>query len=111
ARHKYELGETLAQNDMSRFVAAQDVNVGRTIVMKSLTDTAAAVEENISRLISEAQIIGRLEHPYIVPLYELSIDELGRAYYTTKAVKGVSLAQILTEIKNKKTNAIVHFNL
>ena len=38
---------------------------------------------------------GQLEHPGIVPVYELSVDENGQVFYTMKMVRGVTLKKVL----------------
>jgi eukaryotic-like serine/threonine-protein kinase len=47
--------------------------------------------------IAEAQITGQLEHPNIVPVHELAIDDRGIPYFTMKLVQGVSLARWLRD--------------
>ena len=56
-------------------------------------------------------MIGRLEHPNIQPMYDLGVDETGRAFYTTKFMNGSSLAKILEDLRARKAGALVHFDL
>ena len=48
----------------------------------------------LARFLEEAQVTGQLDHPGIVPVHEVGIDEQGRAYFTMKLVAGRTLAEI-----------------
>lgn len=48
----------------------------------------------IHRFLSEAKITGQLDHPGIVPIHELGVDDDGQAYFTMKLVNGHSLHEI-----------------
>jgi serine/threonine protein kinase len=48
----------------------------------------------IHRFLNEAKITGQLDHPGIVPIHELGVDDDGQAYFTMKLVKGHSLHEI-----------------
>src|SRR5205823_6031328 len=83
-RHKYEVsGDVLADGSIS-LIRAKDINIERTVAMKVVRGDVDGREAAISQLIAEARMIGRLEHPNIQPVYDLSIDETGRAFYTAK---------------------------
>ena len=47
------------------------------------------------RFIEEAQITGQLQHPNIVPVYELGVDEHDQVFYTMKLVEGITLKKVL----------------
>jgi hypothetical protein len=104
-RHRYEFGEEVPEVLSSISIPAHDTNIGRSVVMKIVG------EEKISDLLSEARMLGRLEHPNIRPLYELGIDDLGRAFYTVQASKGINLATLLDDLLARKSNATVRFDL
>ena len=53
--------------------------------------------ELVRRFVEEAQIGGQLQHPGIVPVYELGAFANRRPYFTMKLVKGRTLASLLTE--------------
>ncbi len=51
-----------------------------------------------SRFLEEAQITGQLDHPNIVPIYDLAFDDKGNPlYFSMKLVKGKTLTQLLAE--------------
>ena len=49
----------------------------------------------VRRFVEEAQIAGQLQHPGIVPVYELGTLADGRPYFAMKLVKGRTLADLL----------------
>jgi len=110
-RHKYEIGGEIGADASFVQVRAKDVNMDRVVGMKIVAADSGGREEGLAQLVTEAQIIGRLEHPNIQPMYELSVDETGRAFYTAKLLTGSSLAKILDDLRAKKSRAIVNFDL
>jgi serine/threonine protein kinase len=94
----YALQHTIGSGGMARVVRATDRNMDRSVAMKILLDPHRASSSKLHRFIREARILGQLEHPNIVPIHELGIDDEGRLYYTMKLVKGVNLREILEKI-------------
>ena len=70
-------------NDMSREVALKEIRL----------DKSAESPQSVRRLIKEAQITGQLQHPNIVPVYELHRGR--RPFYTMKLVRGETLAKAI----------------
>ncbi|MFL5243450.1 MAG: response regulator [Gemmataceae bacterium] len=56
--------------------------------------------EMIHRFVEEAQIGGQLQHPGIVPVYELGNTSEGRLYFAMKLIRGQTLSQLLKERTN-----------
>ena len=79
--------------------------------MKLLLEKKQKKEDNIVRFIEEAQITGQLEHPGIVPVYELGINDQGAAYYTMKYIQGVTLKHIIKEIRSGNKEYIHEYPL
>ena len=100
-RH-YQIGKAIAKGGMGAVLTAQDLKIKRTVAMKVIHSDGLVERENLQRFIREAEVIGRLEHPNIVPVYELGLNEKGQVFYTMKLVKGVTLRQVLSEIKEGK---------
>jgi serine/threonine-protein kinase len=74
-----------------------DVNLLRTTAMKVLRRRHFKEEAVRRRLIEEAQIMAQLDHPNIVPVHELGIDEHDNLFFTMKLVSGRNLRRILRE--------------
>ena len=100
---KYDIGGMIAQGGMGAILSAREVTIGRTVAMKVMLDSISSGDH--VRFIEEAKVTGQLEHPNIVPVYELGVDENGHVYYTMKFVQGVTLNQILKQLAARDKEA------
>ncbi len=82
---RYELESEIGRGGMGVVYAARDRELDRRVALK-VFDSALA---------GEAQLIARLEHPAIVPVYEAGALPDGRAFYAMKLVGGARLDQYL----------------
>jgi eukaryotic-like serine/threonine-protein kinase len=89
--------EELARGAMGRIHPATDRNLLRHVALKRLDKELAQQPFYRDGFIAEAQMTGQLEHPNIVPVHELAIDDRGIPYFTMKLVQGVSLARWLRD--------------
>jgi serine/threonine-protein kinase len=64
----------------------------------------------VARFLREARVQGQLEHPSIVPVYDLGADGEGRAYFTMKRVRGLTLAHVLERLAAKEAEALARFS-
>ncbi|MEO6752767.1 MAG: FHA domain-containing serine/threonine-protein kinase, partial [Chthoniobacteraceae bacterium] len=90
---KYDIGKVVAQGGMGAILNAKDATLERTVAMKVMLDSNDA--DGLARFLNEAKVTGQLEHPSIVPVYELSVDENGQPYYTMKMVRGITLKKVI----------------
>ncbi len=70
--------------------AARDRTLEREVAVKVLDDTRHA-HAGVDRLLAEARILGRLEHPGIVPVHDAGFLPDGRVFYVMKLVRGERL--------------------
>jgi len=92
----YQIGALIGRGGMGEVVVAQDQRIGREVAVKRIraqTPTHDAVE----RFLREARIQARLDHPAIVPVYELGTDAAGLPYFTMKRLTGVTLGKRLAD--------------
>jgi len=108
---KYSIGDLLARGGMGLILNAKDMNCRRNVAMKIITDGNKASNDQILRFIVEAQVTAQLEHPSIVPVYELSVDQNDDVFYTMKLVKGHTLVEILTEIRMENDEFLEKYSL
>jgi serine/threonine protein kinase/tetratricopeptide (TPR) repeat protein len=97
--NRYTLTKLHAQGGLGLVWTARDVSLGREVALKELRPGRgdAHVAE---RFVEEARITGQLEHPNIVPIYELASDpETGAPYYTMKFIKGRTLSDACREYR------------
>jgi tetratricopeptide (TPR) repeat protein len=81
---------------MGAVLRGRDVDLGRDLAIKVLLEKHADRPEVARRFIEEAQIGGQLQHPGVVPVYD--IGRFGeRPFFTMKLVKGQTLQALLAE--------------
>ena len=93
AERRYAIGSVVARGGMGAILDARQAAMQRTVAMKVMLETGD--EAAVRRFIGEAQITGQLDHPNIVPIYELGVDEQEQLFYTMKLVRGVTLRKVL----------------
>ena len=90
------LGE-IAHGGMGAVLKGRDTDLGRDLAVKVLLDRHRDRPEMVRRFVEEAQIGGQLQHPGVVPVYELGQFADQRPYFAMKLVKGRTLAALLAE--------------
>jgi serine/threonine-protein kinase len=93
---RYELRGELGRGGMGIVVRGVDTELGRDVALKVLDKDLAGRPEVVQRFIEEAQIGGQLQHPGIVPVYELGLMADERPFFSMKLVKGRTLASLLS---------------
>jgi serine/threonine protein kinase len=89
---RYQVKGVIAQGGFGVVLEVEDVATRRLVAMKILLSQDTA--ETVARFIEEAQITAQLEHPNIVPVYELNVNELDNPFYVMRLVRGESLKQV-----------------
>jgi serine/threonine protein kinase len=82
---------------MGAVLKGRDTELGRDVAIKVLLETHRGRTELVQRFVEEAQIAGQLQHPGVVPVYEMGQLPDKRPYFTMKLVKGQTLARLLAE--------------
>jgi serine/threonine-protein kinase len=83
---------TLGEGGMGLVRLARQVALDREVAVKTLR---SASDEAAPKLLQEAYVIGRLEHPNVIPVYTLGRDADGVPLMVMKRVEGVSWAEVL----------------
>lgn len=104
-------GNRIAQGGMGAIAEAEDCKLGRKIAVKVMLLEAGADEEQRQRFVQEAAVLGRLEHPNIVPIHDLGRDTDGSLYYTMKLVQGHTLQDILNDLRLETPDALHEYTL
>ena len=103
-RGNYQLLGEIARGGMSVIVKGHDTDLGRDVAVKVLGDELSKRPEVVQRFVEEAQIGGQLQHPGIVPVYELGLMDDDRPYFTMKLIKGRTLASLFQARKEVADN-------
>ena len=93
AETKYRLLEELGRGGMGTVFLAEDRVLGRRVALK-VVGTAASDPGAAARMLREARVIARLEHPGIVPVHDAGTLPDGRMFYAMKRVDGRRLDEI-----------------
>jgi len=101
---RYQIDGVLGRGGAGIVLRVLDRSLGRELAMKMLRaefESRSGVAENshgLRRLIDEAAVLGRLEHPSIVPVHELGVDDRGRVYFTMPRIEGLPLADVIPRV-------------
>jgi hypothetical protein len=93
----YEMIDQLGKGGMGVVYAARQASIDRTVAIKMLKPEAACDRELRGKFLSEAMVTGDLEHPNIVPIYDLGKNEAGALFYAMKRVKGTPWHTVIAE--------------
>jgi serine/threonine protein kinase len=93
AEKRYAVGSQIARGGMGAILDARQMATQRTVAMKVMLGSGD--EGDVLRFIEEAQVTAQLDHPNIVPVYELGVDEQDQLFYTMKLVRGITLKKVL----------------
>ena len=106
---KYEVGNVIAQGGMGAVLSAREVTIERNVAMKVMLDSEGPAA--VMRFIAEAKITGQLEHPNIVPVHELGVDDKEQVFYTMKYVRGTTLRHVLDDLFNREPAVLAKYPL
>jgi len=96
---KYEIKGELARGGVGVIHIAHDRGLMRTLVMKTLIESAKVSDYVLQKFVEEAQITAQLEHPNIVPVHDFGRLDDGSVYFTMKLIQGRTLKDILRKIR------------
>ncbi len=92
---RYEQQGHLGAGGMGEVALCLDHAIGRQVAMKVAHEELHDREDILARFLLEARVQAQLEHPSIVPVYDLGQAEEGVPYFTMRRVKGRTLEQVL----------------
>lgn len=91
----YELGEVIGRGGMGVVYGATQVNLRRRVALKMILESELCSRNSMRRFMLEAEAAARLDHPNIVPIYEVGEHE-GRPFISMKLIEGENLRRRLT---------------
>lgn len=91
----YILERELGGGGMSRVFVAEEVALGRRVVVKVLAPALGDTVSGVERFRREVRLAARLQHPHIVPLLAAGVLPNGALFYTMPFVEGETLAAAL----------------
>ena len=97
AGSEFELQEVIGEGGVGVVYAARQASIDRTVAIKMLRDEFAHKRDHRNKFLSEAVVTGELDHPNIVPIYDLGTSELGSLFYAMKRVRGTPWSEIIRQ--------------
>jgi serine/threonine-protein kinase len=106
SRDRYTLSRLHATGGIGRVWLARDQCLGREVALKELRPDRAGYPTVWARFLKEARVTGQLEHPGIVPIYELGRrPEDQQPFYTMRFVRGRTLGEAARAYHDRRSRA------
>jgi serine/threonine protein kinase/WD40 repeat protein len=104
----YTAKEEVGRGGMAKIFLADDLQLKRLVAIKvSTADTS--VPDTLFQ--AEAEVLSNLAHPNIPPIHSCGIDDVGRAFYSTKLICGQTLQKILKQLAAGDPDITASFTL
>ncbi len=107
---RYRPGRLLGRGGMGEVRLCRDERIGREVAIKTLLNPAGESSAQWRRFIREARVQGQLEHPAIVPVYDLDIGPDQGLFFSMRRVQGRSLRDVLFDLQRGDPDAVARWS-
>ena len=97
---RYTANRKLNEGGMKSIWEVDDHRTARKVAMALIQESKIASAEDIDSFLYEARLTANLQHPNIIPIYDIALDENGNPYFTMKALKGETLSEIIKQLRD-----------
>lgn len=105
---KYRVIALLGEGGMGRVYLAYDQDLKRRVALKMMR---ALTAQGARRFLEEARVMAQLQHPSIVPLFEIGVTQDLRPFYTMPVVRGKTLSAVIAGLKRGEPEATQAYSL
>jgi serine/threonine-protein kinase len=96
-KRRFDLVRKLGEGGLGEVIGAEDNDIGRKVALKKLR-TDMKSDTTLARFVEEIRTVGRLEHPNIIPIHDVGVDEDGDYYFVMKYVDGETLESVIEKL-------------
>ena len=96
-KRRFEVVRKLGEGGLGEVIGAEDNDIGRKVALKKLR-TDVKSDATLARFVEEIRTVGRLEHPNIIPIHDVGVDEAGDYYFVMKYVDGETLESVIAQL-------------
>jgi serine/threonine-protein kinase len=107
---RYQPGRLLGEGGMGAVSMARDRQIGRNVAIKVIKPEWVGDERTTARFVREARVQGQLEHPSIVPVYDLGVDATGALYFCMKRVRGTTLEEVIEGLRTGTPHIVAQYS-
>lgn len=102
-RQRYTIREEVARGGMGVVYRVWDADLGRYLAMKVMRshmrsrlepERMLVDDRSLASFLDEVQITSQLDHPGIVPVHELGLNDAGQVFFTMRLVRGQTLGEV-----------------
>lgn len=104
---EYEIAEMLGEGGMGSVYRARQNSIDRSVALKMIKSGSVSASNN-DKFLTEAVITGDLEHPNIVPIYDLGSNARGDLFYAMKEVRGAPWRKTIDTASEEENLDVLH---
>lgn len=106
---RFDRVDQLGKGAMGEVALVRDNDIRRTVAVKYLRSEIASDEGALLRFADEVRVVGQLEHPSIVPVYDVGVDEAGQHFIVMKHLQGETMEAIIEKLRAGDAAAVARF--
>jgi serine/threonine-protein kinase len=109
-RARFDRVRLLGEGAMGHVELARDNDIRRTVAVKRLHSDGQS-EDALLRFADEVRIVGQLEHPSIVPVYDVGRDDAGQVYLVMKHLNGETMEQVIEKLRARDPAYLAQYSI
>ncbi len=94
---EYELIKVLGEGGMGIVYDARQTSIDRNVALKMIKGAAATNDKQKAKFLAEVVVTGDLDHPNIVPIYDVGANAQGNLFYSMKKVQGTPWLKVIDQ--------------